>query len=267
MQAEDATRNLINSCILSDWTKWPTITATTTIMHKESMSLSRLPRNPRSIDRLIPGVTVVTPWERGLGGPQARSQPILELSMRSLLKRVDISFYSNSYDMETMMIVRKRSSWASKDNFFLNKSLTRVLNQVIRENMTSWLVSNIFCNSEFSNLMDFSWIFNERAARRSRSTSRFGCLVSSRLVCLFVTVSPPSWTTQEQLQSGITMASVNRIDSNFFLWLRVCLLYVDDNIPRAPRARGYVHVPFYEGTCQNWLSATGETLEIYLGET
>ena len=27
-------------------------------------------------------------------------------------------------------------------------------------------------------------IFNERAARRSRSTSRFGCLVLSRLVCL-----------------------------------------------------------------------------------
>ena len=72
------------------------------------------------------------------------------------------------------------------------------------------------------------------------------CLVSS---CFFVTVSPPSWTTQEQLQSGITMASVNRIDSNFFLWLRVCLLYVGDNMLRAPHARGHVHVPFYEGTC------------------
>ena len=57
------------------------------------------------------------------------------------------------------------------------------------------------------------------------------------------------------------MASVNRIDSNYFLWLRVCLLYVGDNIPRAPRARGCPHVPFYEGTCQNLIWGTLATLE------
>ena len=51
-------------------------------------------------------------------------------------------------------------------------------------------------------------IFNECAARRSRSTSRFGCLFVGLLVCL----SP---FAHEQLQSAITMASVNRIDSNF----------------------------------------------------
>ena len=67
--------------------------------------------------------------------------------------------------------------------------------------------------------------------------------------------------TQEQLQSGITMASVIRIDSNFFVWLRVCLLYVGDNMPRAPRARGHVHVPFFEGTCQNLIWGTLATLE------
>ena len=41
----------------------------------------------------------------------------------------------------------------------------------------------------------------------------------------------------------------------------MCLLYVGDNVPRAPHARGHMHVPFYEGTCQNLLGATGETLE------
>ena len=48
--------------------------------------------------------------------------------------------------------------------------------------------------------------------------------------------------TLEQLQSQITMGSDYRIDSNF-----VCLLYVVDNVPRAPCAHGHVHVPFYEG--------------------
>ena len=71
-------------------------------------------------------------------------------------------------------------------------------------------------------------VFNERAARRSRSTSRFGC-------CMCVWSSPCSWATQEQLQSAITMASVNRIDSNFFVWLRVCLLYVGARTPWTPR--------------------------------
>ena len=56
-------------------------------------------------------------------------------------------------------------------------------------------------------------IFNERAARRSRSTSRFGCSVSG-VPCR---VSPEQLEQLEQLQSAITMASVNRIDSNFFV--------------------------------------------------
>ena len=103
------------------------------------------------------------------------------------------------------------------------------------------------------------WIFNERAARRSRSTSRFGCL--SLYMFIYLLVPTCSWATQEQLQSAITMASVNRIDSNFFVWLRVCLLYVGDNMPRAPHARGHVHVPFFEGTCQNLIWGTLATLE------
>ena len=41
----------------------------------------------------------------------------------------------------------------------------------------------------------------------------------------------------------------------------VCLLYVGDTMPRVPRARGHVHVPFYEGTSQNLLRETGVTLE------
>ena len=56
-------------------------------------------------------------------------------------------------------------------------------------------------------------IFNERAARRSRSTSRFGCVFVCLFVCLFVPTC--SWATQEQLQSAIIIASVNRIDSAF----------------------------------------------------
>ena len=66
-------------------------------------------------------------------------------------------------------------------------------------------------------------IFNERAARRSRSTSRFVCMYVTKYLCM----SPlklatrfhktcNALATQEQLQSGITMASVIRIDSNFF---------------------------------------------------
>ena len=84
--------------------------------------------------------------------------------------------------------------------------------------------------------------FNERAARRSHSTSRFGCSFVCLFVCLFVGLSP---LAHEQLQSAITMASVNRIDSIFFVWLRVCLLFVGDNMPRAPRARAvfWRHVP------------------------
>ena len=62
-------------------------------------------------------------------------------------------------------------------------------------------------------------------------------LVASDVVSMYVCMSPCSWATQEQLQSAITMASVNRIDSIFFVWLRVCLLYVGDNMPRAPHAR------------------------------
>ena len=46
-----------------------------------------------------------------------------------------------------------------------------------------------------------------------------------------------------------TMVSDYRIGSNFFSWLHVCLLYVVDTVPRAPRAHGHVHVPFYEGMC------------------
>ncbi len=57
------------------------------------------------------------------------------------------------------------------------------------------------------------------------------------------------------------MVSDQRIDSNFFSWLRVYLLYVVDTVPRAPRVRGHVHVPFYEGTCQNLLLGTLLTLE------
>ena len=72
---------------------------------------------------------------------------------------------------------------------------------------------------------------NSLSGECSRSTSRFGFLnVSSCLLC-----HTCSWATQEQLQSGITMASVNRIDSNFFVWLRVCLLYVVDSLSRALR--------------------------------
>ena len=45
------------------------------------------------------------------------------------------------------------------------------------------------------------------------------------------------------------MASVNRIDS-IFLCDSVCVSSnVVDNVPCAPLARGYVHMPFYEGTC------------------
>ncbi len=31
-------------------------------------------------------------------------------------------------------------------------------------------------------------------------------------------------------------------------WLRMCLLYVVDTVPRAPHTHGHVHMPFYEGT-------------------
>ena len=47
-------------------------------------------------------------------------------------------------------------------------------------------------------------------------------------VCLSVCLSE----CQKKLESGITMASVNRMDSNFFVWLRVGLLYVGDNMPK-----------------------------------
>ena len=57
-------------------------------------------------------------------------------------------------------------------------------------------------------------LFNERAARRSRSSSRFVCVVRVRVR---VRVSPEQLEQLEQLQSAITMASVNRIDSNFFV--------------------------------------------------
>ncbi len=60
------------------------------------------------------------------------------------------------------------------------------------------------------------------------------------------------------LMSNSGATSVNRIDSNFFVWLRVCLLYVVDNMPHAC---GYVHVPFYEGTSQNLLWGTLANLE------
>ena len=63
-------------------------------------------------------------------------------------------------------------------------------------------------NSILNKMIHFFWdtlytwacacaVFNERAARRSRSTSRFGCFFLSCHTC--------SWTTQEQLQTGITM--------------------------------------------------------------
>ena len=65
-----------------------------------------------------------------------------------------------------------------------------------------------------------------------------------------------AWTTQEQLQSGIMMASVNQIDSNFLcdsvcvssMWVTMCHVL-------------HVHMPFYEGTCQNLLWGTLATLE------
>ena len=50
-------------------------------------------------------------------------------------------------------------------------------------------------------------------------------------------------------QKWISLGSDHRIGSKKFSWLRVCLLYVGVNMPRVPRARGHVHVPFYEGTC------------------
>ncbi len=43
-------------------------------------------------------------------------------------------------------------------------------------------------------------------------------------VFLFVTLA------HEQLESGIKMASVYRIDSKKFLWLCVCLLHMVDNV-------------------------------------
>ena len=55
----------------------------------------------------------------------------------------------------------------------------------------------------------------------------FVCLMFD--VCLFDVCKV--WQNCPQLQSGIMMASVNRIDSNFFVWLRVGLLYVGDNMP------------------------------------
>ena len=62
-------------------------------------------------------------------------------------------------------------------------------------------------------------------------------------------LSPKFPQISTSFQSWISLGSDDRIGSIFFPWLRVCLLYVGVNMPRAPRARGHVHVPFYEGTC------------------
>ncbi len=57
------------------------------------------------------------------------------------------------------------------------------------------------------------------------------------------------------------MVSDLRIGPKKISALHVCLVYVVDTMPRAPHARGHMHVPFYEGMCQNLLRATGETLK------
>ncbi len=67
-------------------------------------------------------------------------------------------------------------------------------------------------------------------------------LVASDYCLLFVTLA------HEQLQSQIMMGSELRIGSKFY-------------IPCAPRARGHVHLPFYEGTCQKLLLGTLPTIE------
>ena len=86
-------------------------------------------------------------------------------------------------------------------------------------------------------------VFNERATKRSRSTSRFGFLFLDS--CL----SP---LAHEQHRSNFKVElrwlPITEL-TKFFVSLRVCLLYVVDNVPHAPHARGHVHVPFYEGTC------------------
>ena len=53
------------------------------------------------------------------------------------------------------------------------------------------------------------------------------------------------WQYLTSFQSWISLGSDDRIGSNFFSWLRVCLLYVDVNMPRAPRAHAVLwrHVP------------------------
>ena len=104
-------------------------------------------------------------------------------------------------------------------------------------------------------------IFNERAARRSRSTSRFGCLYIYLRVCPLL---------HEQLRNNfkVELQWLPLTESTqIFLCDSVCLLYVSDNMSRAPRARGHVHVPFYEGTCQNLFSVTGGSLEFYIRGT
>ena len=101
---------------------------------------------------------------------------------------------------------------------------------------------------------DRSNFFNERAARRSRSTSRFGCS--------FVCLSP---LAHEQLRSNFKVQlrwlPLTESTQIFFVWLRVCLIYLGNNMPHAPRARGCPHVPFYEGMCQNLIWGTLATLE------
>ena len=73
-------------------------------------------------------------------------------------------------------------------------------------------------------------IFNEHAARRSHSTSRFGGLY------MYVTLLHEQLRNnfkvelQPQLQSQITMDSEYRIGSNCFAWLNVCLLYMVDYV-------------------------------------
>ncbi len=86
----------------------------------------------------------------------------------------------------------------------------------------------------------FVKVFNERATRRSRSTSRFGCL-SWRIV---VTLA------HEQLRSNYKVElhwlPLTEL-TDIFLCDSVCVSSTWVTTCHVP----HMHVPFYEGMCQN----------------
>ena len=111
--------------------------------------------------------------------------------------------------------------------FFLRRKFA-FLGHALGGGLNRWCVAEWVTDSVC--LSNFLWNFSKTVYKRTS----YNCLI---------------YSLQESF-SKLNFSGFRRPNRlKFFSWLRVCLLYVGVNMPRAPRARGHVHVPFYEGTC------------------